>query len=416
MENREEKKLKKLIKISWFILFVVWLACIISGKYLNIVMNNPAMLKLNTILTEHIWVDYLIRVLMYYFQTIIVFYAIHKRKMFAYKPIIVSLMILSCWILKTILINIQVVNYIDLVLILSFVIFDFSKWKRVLIGLGLTLGITLVSSIINNLCIIDVDFIKLNTIIVLYFSIDIYIMAILYYLYSRKEVIKDGQLVTILQSKNKVESRKHCFSNITSTCNRWYRNFISDLRFNYCSIIFFIITYGSILIIAYFYNRMLEITIGVICFHIFRKFDEKTFHASTDVRCWLVSLISFWIIIELSLPLEASILSVIILSYLLTKAMYYIQDYIDLLNEKKLRSELKPLENLSIEELKELYSEYSLSDIHAIYMCLRKGRDITFEYIALKHNMTRMTLYRIMKKVKEKYHKLMNSKDNNINN
>ena len=106
---------------------------------------------------------------------------------------------------------------------------------------------------------------------------------------------------------------------------------------------------------------------------------------------------------NVTLPIEKSAISAILLSYLLTKIMYYIQDYIDYLRERKMVKDLKPLEDLSFEELKEVYSEYSDNDIHAIYSCLHKDRSVNYENIAMRYNMSRMTLYRIMKKVRNKY-------------
>ena len=110
---------------------------------------------------------------------------------------------------------------------------------------------------------------------------------------------------------------------------------------------------------------------------------------------------------SVSLPIEKSVISTIMLSYILTKIMFLIQDYIDYLKENKISKDLKRLENMSMEELKELFDEYPPNDLHAIYTCLHKDRSTTYEYIALKHNMSRMTLYRIMKKVKERYQLLI---------
>lgn len=87
----------------------------------------------------------------------------------------------------------------------------------------------------------------------------------------------------------------------------------------------------------------------------------------------------------------------------LTKIMYYFQDYINYLRKRKMAKNVKPLEDLSFEELKEVYNEYSDNDIHAIYACLHKDRSVNYENIAMRYNMSRMTLYRIMKNVRNKY-------------
>ena len=115
----------------------------------------------------------------------------------------------------------------------------------------------------------------------------------------------------ILWKTKGLENHKWSFSNFISRCRSNYRSFISSLKTNgwkiYCSLIFSIITYGSILIVSYFYNKMLEISICIVCFHIFRNFDEKSYHATTSIKCFAISLIVFIVMNSVSLPIEKSI-------------------------------------------------------------------------------------------------------------
>lgn len=410
--NNDTKKLRALLICFWVMIIATWLVCIISGSKLNIVVHNERLIALGNFIDNYIVLRLLWAFLLYYFNIIFVVYAFLRKRLFSYKPIIISIYIAFIWAIKYIFRDYNFTNYIDFSYILLPLFLDYKNKKlyiNCIFELAKAFLFSLLCVFIKNYNGIENE--DLPSLVASIIMIDYYIFFVVNYLYIRKVVSKNETMGNILWETKGLENYKRSFRNFISRCRSNYRSFISSLKTNgwkiYCSLIFSIITYGSILIISYFYNKMLEISICIVCFHIFRNFDEKSYHATTSIKCFAISLIVFSVMNSVSLPIEKSIVSTIMLSYILTKIMFLVQDYIDYLKEKKLDKDLVRLENMSIEQLKEMFSEYSDNDIHAIYTCLHKDRSTTYEYIALKHNMSRMTLYRIMKKVKERYQLLI---------
>lgn len=396
---KEAKKLKAFINVSWILLFVIWIICISTGQYLHIIIEDNKFTEICYFIDNHLWLKYIVTCVMYYFNWIIVIYAILKKRILSYQPIIISGIILGFWILKLVFEQYAIANYIDILTFLSLLFIDYKKWKRIIFGLLATLLFTVLSFYIKNIFIIGIDFVNLPTILVFIFSIDTYIMALIYYLYTRKES-NDGRLVNFLQIRQKVENCYNHIRNTFSNRNRSNSNFIDNLAFNYCAIIFFIITYGSILIVAIMFHRIIEVSISVLCFHIFRHYDEKTFHASTDFRCWCVSMISFTMVMKLSLPLYQSILFQILLAYVLTKVMYYVKDYLDLVKERNCEKRALSLIELSLDDLMKvlLPKKFSENDIKAVYAYIHKDRNVLIDSLLIKYSMSKSTLYRLIKK------------------
>lgn len=404
MDN-DVKKLRSLVVCSWAVMILIWLFCFISGEKLNIVVHNERLIALGNFIDSYIILRNLLSLVSYYFVMILIVYTMLNKPLFKYKPIIISIFIIFIWALKLIFNKYVWSSYFDFSYILLILIICKHRWVNSIIELIKVFIFSFICTFIktyNNIYIAD-----LPSLIITIIMIDYYLLFYINYLYVRKEGKDYVKLGAILWKSKNLENYKRSISNFISRCRNNYRSFISNLKQDgwriYCALIFSIITYGSILIISFFYNKMLEITISIICFHIFRKYDTKTYHATTSIKCFIVSIITFFVMNNVTLPIEKSAISAILLSYLLTKIMYYIQDYIDYLRERKMVKDLKPLEDLSFEELKEVYSEYSDNDIYAIYACLHKDRSVNYENIAMRYNMSRMTLYRIMKKVRNKY-------------
>lgn len=407
--NNDTKKLRALLICFWVMIIATWLVCIISGTKLNIVVHNERLIALGKFIDNYIVLKYGLSFITYYFNMILIEYTILRERIFKYKPIIISIFITCVWILKLVFNKYVWCSFFDFSYILLTLFICKNKWLNSIIEMLKAFLFSLLCAFIKTYN--NIDFVDLPSLITLIMMIDYYILFIVNYIYVRKEGYIYEKLGRILWKTKGLENYKRSFRNFVSRCNCNYRSFISSLKTNgwkiYCSLIFSIITYGSILIVSYFYNKMLEISICIVCFHIFRNFDEKSYHATTSIKCFAISLIVFSVMNSVSLPIEKSIVSTIMLSYILTKIMFLVQDYIDYLKEKKIDKSLVRLENMSIEQLKEMFSEYSDNDIHAIYTCLHKDRNMNYECIALKYNMSRMTLYRIMKKVKERYQLLI---------
>lgn len=403
------KKFKALKITLCVLLFIVWIFCSITGTKLNVIIHNEKLISLGNFIDKYIVLKYFIKFITYYFNLILIIYTILNRPLFIGYSIKISIYIISIWSLKTVFENYTFSALFDFLYIILILFIDRTKWLKSIIELIKAFIFSLICYKIKDYNHIYIN--DLPTIIAIIMMTDYYILFGINYLYSRKEVDEDVTMGNFLWKTKKMESIKCSISNIISRCNSNYYRIISSLKANswkiYCSIIFAIITYRSIFIISFFFNKIIEITICVICFHIFRLFDNKTYHANTSLKCFIISCIAFSILIKFSPPLVNSIFATILLSYVLTKIMYGIEDYIQLLREKDLNKKVSRLENLTIIELKEIFSEYSDNDIRAIYTCLHKNRNVTYENIALKYNMSRMTLYRIMKNIKNKYNDLL---------
>lgn len=401
------KKYKALITSCWVMLFACWLFTIITSKYISIWCENEKFIEVCSFIDNNIVLDLITRFLMYYFNWLFIIYAV-LRKPIKHKLWLWSLIIFGFWLLKTIFIEIPIINYLDFAMIIPLIIAQPKKWYRAIIGIALFFVFSLLCSLIK-IGVFDNDiFSMFPTALTIIYSIDIYIICILYYGYEMKGEISNEQQISILQIRKTMESIKCSISNWFSSSNpicRTIRNWRSirakDFYFFYCSVIFFIITYGTILIFALLFNRPIEISICVIFFHIFRTFDKKTYHASNDLMCWMVSCISFSVITLLSLPLAQSILACICMSYILTKIMFLIRDYIDIKTDKKNIENLRQLKDMSIDELLEMFSEYDPCYIKAFYDYIHKDKYTTSDAIAMKHHISRATLFRTINRIKK---------------
>lgn len=401
------KKYKALITSCWVMLFACWLFTIITSKYISIWCENEKFIEVCSFIDNNIVLDLITRFLMYYFNWLFIIYAV-LRKPIKHKLWLWSLIIFGFWLLKTIFIEIPIINYLDFAMVIPLIIAQPKKWYRAIIGIALFFVFNLLCSFIKIGVFENEVYATMPTALFIIYSIDIYIICILYYGYEMKGEISNEQQISILQIRKTMESIKCSISNWFSSSNpicRTIRNWRSirakDFYFFYCSVIFFIITYGTILIFALLFNRPIEISICVIFFHIFRTFDKKTYHASNDLMCWMVSCISFSVITLLSLPLTQSILACICMSYILTKIMFLIRDYIDIKTDKKNIENLRQLKDMSIDELLEMFSEYDPCYIKAFYDYIHKDKYTTSDAIAMKHHISRATLFRTINRIKK---------------
>lgn len=402
MEKQEQKKLKALITMCWIVLFAVWLVCFISGEKLNVVIHNEKVIEIGNFIDNTLYLKYPLKFLSYYINTLLVVYAILKRKLFSFKIREITLYSIIIWVTKIIFINFAFIDYIEFLSIILIIILDKSKTFRAIIGNILLFVFVLVSALIKDFLNINVA--NLPFVIQSALMIDVIIMCAIYYMYSRKEETSNERYGLVLFKGKILENCKCCIRKFISSCNRCYRSFISNLKENayntYCGIIFFIITYGSILIVGYFMDKMVEVSISIVCFHIFRQFDDKTFHASTCLRCWIISTITFVILMSLTLPLINSILSSIMLSYILTKSMFLIQDYLDLRKERANMIKTT-LEEVSEQDLINICNQMKVEDVKLVYKYLHQNK--IADIFCMNNGISRRTLFRYLKQVREIY-------------
>ena len=199
------KKYKALITSCWIMLFACWLFTIITSKYISIWCENEKFLELCGFIDSNIYIQLPLRIIMYYFNWLFIIYAV-LRKPIKHKLWLWSLIIIIFWCLKTILIEFPIINYLDFAMVIPLIIAQPKKWYRAIIGIGLFFVFSLFCSIIKMGMYDHNTVSNLPSSITIIYSIDIYIICILYYSYEMKGEIENEQLVSILQIKQKVEN------------------------------------------------------------------------------------------------------------------------------------------------------------------------------------------------------------------
>lgn len=185
------------------------------------------------------------------------------------------------------------------------------------------------------------------------------------------------------------------------------------LKFAFYNILGMLIL-ATILLIAYFYNKLIETSITIILFFIYRRLFEKQYHAKSLYLCGIISIIVFIIIIHLEVSLTLSILSSVILTFIITLISYYLRDYLDndilVKNyEKRLKTmNLKRLENLSEDEMYNLFPNIKYSELKIVYEYLHRPKGLGAEEFAYKHDLSAVSIYKYVKKVRDEYNKRLN--------
>lgn len=369
----KKNDLLRLLLCCIFMLFALFVYVLISGNKLEIVVNNYYLNKICGFIDDNLLLTNTVRLTMYYFQWIFVIHAIYHQKFFKTKFLENSIMIICFWIIKTCFMSFPFYNYLDFIFFGLIAFKCKKKWYRAIIGCALVFVFMFISSFIKGISMPNTNFDELPSLIVLTFSIDIYLMCYIYYLCEiyRKEN-NDGKLAYIFQIFKKVENYFCNFSKSISSGTSNDSSIISKIKeklYNkYCFFIFFVITYSSLLIIGIIFNRWIEMTLTIVFFHIFRGREEDTFHGKNDIQCWIVSIINFTVVTKLTLPIHISYIVSIGLSFVLCLVMRLIykltkgskynkrEKIIDIIGQDNVNEEF--IEQLCISQgLKPKYSE-----------------------------------------------------------
>ena len=168
-----------------------------------------------------------------------------------------------------------------------------------------------------------------------------------------------------------------------------------------------------ILFFRYISHKLLETSITVILFFIFRKLFIKQYHAKSLYLCALISILIFGlIIIPLELNKNISILSPILLTFLVNLISFNIKEYKDnkiLLDKYKLKLKTintKALENITENELYQLLPSIDYRKLKIVYEYLHKPKDISADEFALKYNLSAISIYKYVKFVRDEYSNL----------
>lgn len=117
--------------------------------------------------------------------------------------------------------------------------------------------------------------------------------------------------------------------------------------------IFFICVYS----LGLFLDKVLELTLILASYFTLRYTFVKTWHAKQTMKCIVTSIVVFWLTELFVLPKEISILCSIVFGFLITYALYLIQDYLDL------KYPPLTLKDLDEERLDNLVKKYKLSNL-----------------------------------------------------
>ena len=181
-------KYKTLIISCWVVLLCCFVVKLLGGNFFEIVCENEKYIAFTTFCNKGIpyWI---ITIIFYLLQSSLFFMAVCKLN----KPkwwMIISTILFA--IVKLLFYKYQVVVFIlEAVFMFALpMIYNRKLWLRTIIGIVLILVFQIISLVIKN---IGIKFLYYDLFTGLIFSIDYYIMLVLYWLYSIKEE-KDGTL------------------------------------------------------------------------------------------------------------------------------------------------------------------------------------------------------------------------------
>ena len=182
----EKQKYETLIISCWVVLIACFIIKIFGGNWFEIICENQNFINICEWL-DGSWVKYIPTTILYVSSVYLIYLAMTNQKIGDDWWLCILLLPMSY--IKANFMIVGIIIDIFVWFILPLIKFKFKNWKRVLLGNVLVIAFQLISLGIRNLGIyLTSDSILISIII----SIDYYIMIILYYLYCRKEKIKNG--------------------------------------------------------------------------------------------------------------------------------------------------------------------------------------------------------------------------------
>ena len=175
--------LRRVIVISWIALALCFVVKIFGGNFFEIMCENPNYKALCEYADTHFWLKYLICFISSMFcQYFFLLAIIQEYKLSKNKFYITLFSVLVCCFIKLLGYNISFIADIWLSILLP-LLFIWKRKNKILIVLFaniFNIGFQFISLITKNLSIGIIDN---STFVSLIYSIDVYIMCILYYLY-----------------------------------------------------------------------------------------------------------------------------------------------------------------------------------------------------------------------------------------
>lgn len=100
----------------------------------------------------------------------------------------------------------------------------------------------------------------------------------------------------------------------------------------------YIIIIGSFVLCSWIFDHWIEGLMFIIAHLIIRRVFDKQFHFSETAYCLILTLTIIWFAIPITLSTTVSLLSSIVLAFIICFFGYVVQDWVDLLKEKRKRN------------------------------------------------------------------------------
>lgn len=158
---------------------------------------------------------------------------------------------------------------------------------------------------------------------------------------------------------------------------------------------------------AYIFNSLLEVIFGIIVFTGTRYLFNKTYHSESTSKCLLLSILVFVGYAIITPKVNISILSSVILGYLISLGLYYIADYKELKEKLKMKKNKKIYKGISSEELHAIIENIELTenDIRLLedFYCKKKSLMMISYELGYTYEYTSYLKSLILKKISNYY-------------
>lgn len=338
--------------------------------------------------------------LLYTINGILLIILVVKRKLNK-KELIIFLAVIILYYITSLFISYNYLKIIIECLIIVIFALLYTKKPIIIIESLIMYGINLVYQIISMKTkglIIQVMNISFTTSIVL--QIDYYMMMLISVLYFLKKGEHIYELVYKIIRKIRrrsipilgVLSKRNC----EEKCLQQNQENVFEVGYFIFNIVLFIFQALLILTICYFIkNTLLNVILIFISFTVLRKTFGKSYHADTIIKCTTLSAVLFITATELSLDINISLLSSIIIGVFLAYAMhvyYFYDNYVKCNND---------ITKLNINELRVKLYYLSETEVNMLYEYWHRDNNETVEDIADRYGYNKMKIYRTIRKIKE---------------
>lgn len=179
-----KNKYETLIISCWVVLIICLLIKLLGGNYFQIVCQNQTIIKVCNYI-ENSFLYYVFCFILYFFGTIFYFKAVLRQIKLRNKYLCIYVVVVVLWLLKLLLNKYICLTFgIEMLCLICIpTIFNRKKWWKYILCYMLTIAFQVITLITKNIGLKMVD---TNFLIGIIYSIDYYIMIILFYLYATK--------------------------------------------------------------------------------------------------------------------------------------------------------------------------------------------------------------------------------------